>query len=248
MKVHLALLAASLMLTFAGSPAYADSAASWNAFKPYAKVKLNGNEFETESGSASAAIQQLGQVVHFQMIPGNKWAEDSPDGERTEMDGYKQRLTPGKPYWASGSIYIELGAWSTSDWLVLQQMPGLWGHIIQKGSHVMSFFLVKMPTPLARLPIDSGVWYHFVERYVVGPNGSVASWVNAKQVVDYSGPVGEGGSYYPKLGIYRGNQTAAGAPVTESLGVRYANFKFGTTDLSGLIANPDPLPAFAPWP
>lgn len=112
----------------------------------------------------------------------------------------------------------------------------------------MSFFLAKVATPLARLPVDSAVWYNFVEKYVVGPNGSMASWVNGKQVANFNGSVGPGGSYYPKLGIYRGNQTAAGAPVAETVGVRYANFKFGTADLSALIVNAEPLPALVPWP
>ncbi len=112
----------------------------------------------------------------------------------------------------------------------------------------MSFFLAKVALPLARLPVDSGIWYNFVEKYVVGQNGSMASWVNGKQVVDFSGSVGPGGSYYPKLGIYRGNQTAAGTAVVESVGVRYANFKFGTANLSSLINTPEPLPPLVPWP
>lgn len=36
--------------------------------------------------------------------------------------------------------------------------------------------------------------------------------------------------------------------MTESIGARYANFKFGTADLSVLIANPDPLQASVSWP
>jgi hypothetical protein len=251
MRIHLAFLAALLLLSCSGSSAQAQSkatAASWNAVQPYAKVKIEGNEFEAECGPAAAAIQQLGKVVHFQMIAGNRWAEDGPDSERAELDGYPQRITPGTPYWAAWSLYIEPGTWSTSDWLVLQQMPGLWGHIVPKGTRAMSFFLAGVSAPLARLPVDSGVWYNFVEKYVVGPNGTVASWVNGKQVANYMGTVGVGASYYTKLGIYRGNQTATGAPVAESVGVRYANFKFGTADLSALINAPEPLPPFAPWP
>jgi hypothetical protein len=253
MKVQLALLAVSLMLGATGSTAQAQSTAtsppaSWNAIKPYAKVKISGNEFEAECGPTAEAIQQIGQVIHFQMIPGNKWVEDSSDSERTELDGYRQRLTPGASYWAAWSLYVEPGTWSSSDWLVLEQMPGLWGHIIQKGAHAMSFFLTNVSAPLARLPVESGVWYNFVEKYVVGSNGAVASWVNGKQVANYTGSVGSGGSYYPKLGIYRGNQTAAGLPVVESIGARYANFKFGTADLSALISTPDPVPALVRWP
>jgi hypothetical protein len=222
--------------------------AGWKAVAPYAKVTINGNEFEAECGLNAQAIQQIDQVVHFQMIPSNKWAEDQSDSERAELDGYKQRMTPSAPYWAAWSLYIEPGTWSTSDWLVLGQIPGLWGHLIQKGRHELTFILARVPAPLARVAIEPGVWYNFVEKYVVGPNGSVASWVNGKQVANYTGPVGATESYYPKLGIYRGNQTASGAPVAESIGVRYANFKFGAADLSALIGNPDPLPASVPWP
>jgi hypothetical protein len=253
MKVHCAWLLASLIINANGCAAQAEVAATaspngWKAVTPYAKVMINGNEFEAECGPNTQAIQQIGRVIHFQIIPGNSWAEDSSDSERAELDGYKQKATPGRPYWAAWSLYIESGTWSTSDWLVLEQMPGLWGHIIQKGAHSISFFLDKVPNPIARVPVEAGVWYNFVEKYVVGPNGSVGSWVNGKQVANFTGSVGAGGAYYPKLGVYRGNQTAMGGVVVESIGVRYANFKFGTGDLSALINNPDPLPASVPWP
>jgi hypothetical protein len=183
------------------------------------------------------AIQQNGQVVRFEMIPGNKWVEDAADSERAELDGYKQTMAPGTPYWAVWSLYLGLGPWSTSDWLVLEQIPGLWGHLILKGTHTLSFIVSN--APLARISVAQGIWYNFVEKYVVGPTGSVASWVNGKQVANFTGRIGSGGPYYPKLGIYHGNRTAAGAPVTERVGARYANFKFGTADLSVLIANRD---------
>ena len=114
-----------------------------------------------------------------------------------------------------------------------------------KATHPLSFVVSKVP--IARISAGQGVRYNFVEKYVVGPNGSVASWVNGKQAANYIGRIGSGGPYYPKLGIYRGNRTAADAPVTESIS-RYANFKFGTADLSALIANPDPLRASVSWP
>jgi hypothetical protein len=251
MKAHLVLLSVFLVLSAAASTIQAQSMttpspSSWVAIPSNAPVTINGNIFEAECGANSQAIQQNGQVLHFEMIPGNKWAEDASDSERTELDGYKQTMTPGTPYWAAWSLYLEPGTWSTSDWLVLEQIPGLWGHLILKGTHTLSFIVSKVP--IARISVEQGVWYNFVEKYVVGPTGSVASWVNGKQVANYIGRIGSGGSYYPKLGIYRGNRTAAGAPVTESIGARYANFKFGTADLSALIANPDPLPASVSWP
>jgi hypothetical protein len=251
MTAHLVLLLAFSVVSAAASTVEAQgtstpSPSSWVAIPSNATVTINGNIFEAECGANSQAIQQNGQVVRFEMIQGNTWAEDAWDSERTELDGYKQMLIPGTPYWAAWSLYLEPGPWSTSDWLVLEQMPGLWGHLILKGTHTLSFIVSNVP--LARISVSQGVWYNFVEKYVVGPTGSVASWVNGKQVANYTGRIGSGGSYYPKLGIYRGNRTAAGAPVRESIGARYANFKFGTTDLSALIANPDPLPAYVSWP
>ena len=123
MKAHLVLLLASLVLPAAASTVQAQGAttsspSSWVAISSNATVTINGNIFEAECGANSQAIQQNGQVVHFAMIPGNKWAEDAWDSERTELDGYKQTMAPGTTYWAAWSLYLEPGTWSTSDWLV----------------------------------------------------------------------------------------------------------------------------------
>src|ERR1700736_3184717 len=120
MKAHLASLLGSLMLSANGYTAQAESTATspptvWKAVTAYAKVTINGNEFEAECGPNTQAIQQIGRVIHFQMIPGNSWAEDSSDSERAELDGFKQKTTPGTPYWAAWSLYLEPGTWSTSD-------------------------------------------------------------------------------------------------------------------------------------
>ena len=94
------------------------SQSSWAAIPSNTPVTINGNIFDAEYGANRQAIQQNDQVVHFEMISGNKWAEDAADLQRTEPDGCKQTMTPGTPYWAASSLYLEPGTWSTSDWLV----------------------------------------------------------------------------------------------------------------------------------
>jgi hypothetical protein len=182
-------------------------------------------------------------VVRFQMIAGNQWSEDSVGGdERTELDGYKQPFEAGVPYWVAYSVYIEPGPRFTADWIALGQIPGLMGHILKQT--IMTWSLADKP--LHSEFITPGRNYQFVEKFIFDPvNGYYGSWLNGKQVVDYHGrvwgPKLPKDKYYYKFGIYRGT-------AQETMTVRYANYKFGTTDLSALIANPDPAPPLLPWP
>jgi hypothetical protein len=173
------------------------------------------------------------------MIPGNKWYNDAADVERTELDGYKQTFEAGATYWVSYSLYIEPGPRLTSDWMALGQIPGLMGHMFKNSIMSWVFQGKTFHSEIVR-PEQN---YQFAEKIVVDPvNGYYGAWFNGRQVVDYHGRVGDAGKkYYYKIGIYRGT-------AQETMTVRYANFKFGTADLSPLIANPDPPPQLLPWP
>lgn len=227
------------------SPPAAVSAAAggtWSAVAVDQYITINGNVFQAECGQKPVSIQRAdsADVVRFQMIAGNLWYNDTGSGdERTELDGYKQSFHVGVPYWAAYTLHVEPGPGMTADWIVLGQIPGLMGHFVK--NMIMTWSAANKTFHSER--IAQGVNYQFVEKFIVDPvNGYYGSWFNGKQVVDYHGPFGGvGKTYYPKFGIYRG-----AAP--ETMTVRYANYKFGTADLSGLIANPDPVPALIPWP
>ncbi len=217
-------------------------AGAWHPVAVDEYITVNGNIFQAECGPRPESIQRVDgpDVVRFQMIAGNLWYNDKGSGdERTELDGYKQPLQVGVPYWAAYALYIEPGPRLAADWLVLGQIPGLMGHFVK--NMIMTWSAAGKTFHAER--IGQGVNYQFVEKFIIDPvNGYYGSWFNGKQVVDYHGPFGGAGKmYYPKFGIYRG-------ATSETTVVRYANYKFGTADLSGLIANPDPVPATVPWP
>jgi hypothetical protein len=214
----------------------------WHSIAVDEYITINGNTFQAECGPKPESIQRADtpDVVRFQMVAGNRWYNDIASGdERTELDGYKQSFQVGVPYWAAYTLHIESGPRMTADWIVLGQIPGLMGHFIK--NMIMTWSAAGKTLHSER--IDQGINYQFVEKFVVDPiSGYYGSWFNGKQVVDYHGPFGGAGkTYYPKFGIYRG-------AAAETLTVRYANYKFGTSDLSTLIANPDPIPAMLPWP
>jgi len=234
------ILPAAVPLTAASAPAASGSA--WHTIAVDQYVTVNGNIFQAECGPKPESIQRLEtpDVVRFQMIAGNRWYNDAASGdERTELDGYKQTFQVGIPHWSAYALYIEPGSRPTADWIALGQIPGLMRHFIKNMIMTWSAANKTLHSEL----ISQGVNYQFVEKVVIDPvNGYYGSWFNGKQVVDYHGPFGGiGKTYYPKFGIYRG-----AAP--ETFIVRYANYKFGTADLSGLIANPDPVPATVAWP
>ncbi len=228
---------AALAHPVAAIPAAGGAADPWHGIPVDEYITVNGNIFQAECGPNSESISRSENpdVVRFQMIAGNRWYNDMASGdERTELDGYKQTFQVGVPYWTAYGLYIEPGSRLTSDWIALGQIPGLMGHIVK--NMIMTWSAANKTLHNER--ISQGVTYQFVEKIIIDPvNGYYGSWFNGKQVVDYHGPLGGAGkTYYPKFGIYRG-----AAP--ETMAVRYANYKFGTADLSGLIANPDPTPA-----
>jgi len=214
--------------------------ANWSPVAVDQYVVINGNTFLAECGPKPEAIQRANasNVVRFQMMPNNRWYNDGGD-ERTELDGYKQPFQVGIPYWLAYTFYLEPGPPLTSDWMTLGQIPGLMGHFVK--NTVMTWSAAKRP--FHSEAISRGVNYHIVEKFIMDPvNGYYGSWFNGKQVADFHGPLGDAGkNYYVKFGIYRGI-------AQETLSVRYANYKFGTDDLSALITNPDPDPELIPWP
>jgi hypothetical protein len=221
----------------AALPSAGSSTGTWQRISVDEYITVNGNIFQAECGPNSESIQRSDNpdVVRFQMVGGNRWYNDIASGdERTELDGYKQSFQVGVPYWTAYGIYVEPGSRLTADWIVLGQIPGLMGHFVK--NMIMTWSAANKSLHSER--IAPGLNYRFVEKIIIDPvNGYYGSWFNGKQVVDYHGPMGGAGkTYYPKFGIYRG-----AAP--ETMTVRYANYKFGTADLSGLIDNPDPMPA-----
>ena len=243
----------------------------WSPIASGQKAKLGGLTFEAECGPNPVAIQQSKSgVVRFAMQRGNGWVKDDPDwSERAELDGWPSALPTTAPIWVAWSMFLEEGPPSTSDWVIFQQVFQIKGQPfvhVMKSNGVMHWVGADANMKPGVWPtrhnqkIQPGVWINVVEVYKfdpVGGNGYWKSWVDGRQVLDFKGALGTKGveHCYAKFGIYRAvKQTWLGITpndpvvyVKEALSARFANMRFGTQDLSGLIDKPDPTPLWEPW-
>lgn len=267
--------AAAIAGTAGITRAVTTSDAPWRPLRSGQRVTINGLRYEAECGKNENAIQiSKNGVVRFSMIPRNFWKNDDPgDSERAELDGWSAWLDYDKPIWSSWAMHHEPGPPSTADWCILRQiyhvngwpMPHilkpngdlLWvGHAASepKGSNAIRH----------RQKIKQGEWMNFVETYkfdASGGNGYWKCWLNGKQVLDYKGSLGSARSKqcFVKFGVYRSIRMhwdgitdifkdPSIIAVKETTNVRYANMRFTHDDLSHLIAKPEPIPEWEPWP
>jgi Polysaccharide lyase len=228
------------------------AADQWIPLRVGETIDINGVRYEAECGRNGVAIEySKSQIVRCTMIAGNAWSEDDPkNAERAELDGYKRRIPAGQVIWASWSMLYEHGPWSTSDWCILRQIYP-WSGLVLKPGGILHWAGAATDDPKDVWPtrfqtaIPQGTWLHFVERVVLDPggkNGQWQSWLNGKKVLDLAAPVGyakAANGYWFKFGIYRGTQRRDGTKVDETVVVRYANVRFGTEDLTRIIATPD---------
>jgi hypothetical protein len=79
---------------------------------------------------------------------------------------------------------------------------------------------------------------NIVTRFVLGASGQLQVWRDGVEIVNISCPIG----YYNYVGdlcyLQWGNYHQAGAPISA---VTTSNMRWGLTDLSGKILNPDPI-------
>lgn len=232
----------------------------WRPMNVGETLRLNGNDYEVECGSNPIALQvSKQQVLRFSMLHGNGWEKDDPNGsERTELDGWRHRYPAEVPLWASYSFHYERGPWSTSDWCMLRQVYP-WSGLVLKPGGRLHWLGPAEDTPAGQWPahtemtLEQGRWYHVVERFRLDPAGGKGywqAWLDGRQIVDIAGALGStrAKSYWLKLGIYRGKWTRQRKPASETVTVRYVNPRFGKSSLEALIAKPDPVPEWEPWP
>jgi hypothetical protein len=244
-----------------------DGNRGWTALPNGQTARVNGTDYEAECGRDRAALQRSrGGVFRFSMIPGNLWPNDDPnDSERTELDGWRGRVTGPGPLWMSWSMFYEPGAWSTADWCILRQVYARyasrgspWSVLLLKPGGQLLWVGSAADDPTGAWPlrhrqqIPQGQWLHFVEAFKFDPEGGKGywrSWLNGQQVLDFSGAVGKAGvvSRYAKFGIYRSRTQRSGQRVAETVNIRFVNMRFGTDDLSELIDKPEPVPAWESW-
>ncbi len=248
------LLAGGTAGLFAGGASRgAGAAPGWAPLRVGDTVEINGLSYEAQCGRNALAIEvSPSKIVRCTMIAGNGWSKDDPNGnERAELDGWKRRLLPREPIWASWSMLYEPGPWSTSDWCILRQIYP-WGGLVLKPDGVLHWTGGATDDPQGMWPtrfrtrIQQGTWIHLVERVVLDPGGEKGhwqSWLNGAKVLDLAAPIGysKASGYWFKFGIYRGKRRRDGTPADETISVRYANVRFGSEDLSRLIASPEPV-------
>lgn len=265
--------AVASLLQPAGSAitAHAASPAGWTAVPDRSTISLGGLRYEAECGADPIAIQRGAKdVIRFTMVPGNGWSKDDPKAsERTELDGWPSAISTKRPAWCAWSLHYEPGAWSTSDWCILQQMFQVGGspivHVLKSDGMLHWVAADTAGTGGAfpvrhKMKLEQGKWLNFIETYKfdpVGGQGYWKCWLNGLQVLDFKGALGTKGAThcFPKFGIYRGvlrpwdgiDVKTLINPVTESISVRYCNMRFGVEDLSKLITEPEPIPQWQPW-
>lgn len=228
------------------------------------RVDINGALYEVQSGiqnepvtgTHAAQIGPGGNYLKFNMFANNAWAIDGSnptDGtERVELSG----SVPGSTarflgnetdsIWISDAFYIEKGDPITTDWVTLGQIHDRVGigpvlaFSLRHGDYLAVGILGEgFYKTIGKYPITRGKWYHrvFNVKFNQAGDGFVKVWINGSKVADYHGKTGNANTqyYYWKFGIYRSH-------ASEYMAVRYANIRTGSTDLSALIANPDPIP------
>jgi len=251
------------------SGASAADPARWSPVPNGGQVAINGVRFEAQCGKDPRAVQVgANSVVRFTMIAGNGWPKDDPKAsERTELAGWPSAVRLDRPIWCAWSFYFEPGAWTTSDWCILQQMYQVGGspvvHVLKPDGTVY-WGGVDAANPKAspyrhKQKITQGAWFNFVEVYKFDPVGGAGywrSWVNGEQVLNFEGAFGSKGAShaYAKFGVYRFvyrtwngiDMATLHTPANETISVRYANIRFGVEDLSRLVKSPDPIPPMQP--
>jgi Polysaccharide lyase len=186
--------------------------------------------------------------------------------ERSELSGPADATDParfGADTWTAYRFRIEPGAPSTADWVVLgdwherpdpgdsPQMSSPWQLELRRGDILVFDIRISSEKPVRRnaperhiytspTPVARGVWHSIVSvadfNWRPQGNGSVAVWLDGKQIVNYHGPFGYNTTKTPyfKFGIYR-----SAAP--ETLVVDYTDVETSRTSLASRInaAPPD---------
>lgn len=248
-------------------PGTATTGEDWISLAPGAKVTIDRLQYEADCGPMPRAIQYNDRLgARTTIMAGNASSKDDPrTSERAELGGWPNAVPAKEAIWSAWSMKLEHGPWSTADWCILHQHYLIGGspivHLL-KPDRTLNWIASDTRDPKKqnavrhRQPIEQGVWLEFVETLRIDPSGNAGywrSWLNGRQVVDFHGPVGGVGvrHCFPKFGIYRsvgrspssGKGSTSGKQSSETLVVRYANMRFGTDDLSALVANAPPPPA-----
>jgi hypothetical protein len=241
-----------------------DTDLAWKNLSVRDEIIVNGAAYEVQNGiqkepvtdTPAAQISTTGNFMKFHLFANNAWAMDKSDpidgAERVELSGNvlgSSARFVGRDVdsiWIADAIYIDKGDPSTSDWVMLGQIHDRvdresLGPVFSLSLRSGEYLTVDIPGAgqIGSYPIARGVWYNriFNLKFNQSGGGYIKVWINGTKVADFHGNTGNGQTkyYYWKYGIYR-----AYAP--EYIGVRYANLRIGTDDLSALIAAPDPIP------
>lgn len=231
-----------------------------------------GRQWTVQSDTKPWSIVRYDGYDRFEVRPGDHYALDPTDRERAEFTGHTGGNVPFEQFvWVSfairvpaeselspkkdiniafGQFHQEPDANDDSAPVpFLQLFQGNNFSIVTRSSTQNP--LVNPPAPLAvtryaeaNFPRDQWVYFVHKLRFSRTGNGYIQTWRNGVEVVPGTTiPLGYNDVIGPwwKYGIYR-------VSTHETTIVDFANVEFGTSDLSGRIAHPPPIPSSPPPP
>jgi hypothetical protein len=196
------------------------------------RIFVDGMPYRVEHADRPWSITNPdSDTLRFELRSGDVWHQDAPAKERTGIGG-EDFFAAGKDVSVTYEFMIEPGDPNTSEWLLIGQFhpadgfssPPFAVELIGEelaiklryripGEQVYQWYEFQDDEPIVR-----GKYYKFHAEFDVEPNqrnsGSVKVWLDGEQIVDYSGYLGYGSSFYWKADLYR-----AAAP--ETIAVNY---------------------------
>jgi hypothetical protein len=257
-------------LAFVGPPDQARAAAdgpvvlgqAWLAIDNGEEIDINGQVYRAQSTTrhkVAILATSTGDVIQFNVFPGDRWQDDHAYNERAELSGHPKPFPNDGELWISFGVVVEKG--TASDGLdaylgQLHQFPGEGDapaeppfllHLTGKRLDVELRASTEAPLRVAPGPtvlytdpeFPWGEWVNFVFHLNLDRTGQgfVRGWRNGVQIIDYKGNVGYASTsgVYWKFGSYRNAMASA------YYGTRYANVEAGAKDLSERVEHPIPI-------
>lgn len=204
-----------------------------------AKFHLDGEEYTVEHGGKPWSIGLIEpDTLRFEVRSGDLWPVDTPEKERSEIDGDRVYLK-GARIVIEYDFMIEAGDPNTNTGGVDDGKWTICGDFHVDGpfsnSYCIELIRERMAVRLTRksgggdiawyeytdpVDIERGHWYHMRSklRLLNKSTGYARVWRDGVQIVNYNGPLGYGYGHYWKQGIYR-------REVPETLAVNYRGLK-----------------------
>jgi hypothetical protein len=220
---------------------------------------LDGKVVALAADDQSWSLQPTAAGHRFEVRPGDVGLSSDTLNQRSEFGGVYDTFAGGVEVWQSWTTEIVISEWfetvlhpSLANFGFISQWHALDTAATGGRSPVLAFdygnnafrIVTRSDTDGRAvekvrfsdvLPVGS---VNYVCRIVLGQTGELQVWRNGVEIVNFAGPIGYyndvGDLAYLQWGIYRRSQALPAAVTT-------SNMRWGLTDLSSKILNPDPV-------